>query len=429
MSRTTRRIDAPEEVRVQLSDDARGSTLIPLPSRRWWKAGLVVGTIFVVMSSIAWGQIASIRKGSVETVTDLTGVLFQLFWTIGWSGGVIVLGALTFLLFFYTESARVQGERLVFVPSLGPVRFRIEYDLEKIRNLRIEEAGGAPRNHAQVVFEYGESRVVLGNVMPRRDAERSVEVIRTAMLQSQGPSHRNPTRGIDLLKLASRFRPREKHPQRSVSSIVASGGASSGSRSSSLALLAANVAPLAGVLLFQWDLGHVMVLYWVESGIIAIYTVLKLAVVERWVALIAGPFFLCHFGAFMSVHFLFIYGMFVRGLHPPGPEEPVWEALGRLFGPLWVAILILVISHGVSFLRNFLASGEFETKDARELMTDPYRRVVLMHLTIIFGGWLVLLFDSPLPGLVMLVVLKTVVDLRAHRKEHEPPRTDAPPGE
>jgi hypothetical protein len=41
-----------------------------------------------------------------------------------------------------------------------------------------------------------------------------------------------------------------------------------------------------------------------------------------------------------------------------------------------------------------------------------------MQLAIIFGGWLVVLLDNPVPALVLLVVFKIAIDLSAHRKEH-----------
>jgi hypothetical protein len=59
-------------------------------------------------------------------------------------------------------------------------------------------------------------------------------------------------------------------------------------------------------------------------------------------------------------------------------------------------------------------------------MMAPYRRIIVMHLTIIFGGWLVLLLETPAPALALLVALKTVVDLRAHRREHAKPATPSP---
>ena len=43
---------------------------------------------------------------------------------------------------------------------------------------------------------------------------------------------------------------------------------------------------------------------------------------------------------------------------------------------------------------------------------------MVMHVTIIFGGWLILALGMPTWALVLLVGLKTAVDLAAHRKEH-----------
>ena len=55
-------------------------------------------------------------------------------------------------------------------------------------------------------------------------------------------------------------------------------------------------------------------------------------------------------------------------------------------------------------------------------MSEPYKRVIVLHLTIIFGGWLIiLLLGSPLPALILLIILKTSVDLRVHRQEHSGP--------
>jgi len=76
------------------------------------------------------------------------------------------------------------------------------------------------------------------------------------------------------------------------------------------------------------------------------------------------------------------------------------------------------VSHGVSFAVNFIGRREYAGETIAALMTAPYRRIVVMHLTIIFGGGLVMLLGTPLAALVLLVVLKTVVDLRAHRKAH-----------
>ncbi len=76
------------------------------------------------------------------------------------------------------------------------------------------------------------------------------------------------------------------------------------------------------------------------------------------------------------------------------------------------------MSHGVSFVTNFLGEKEYVERKVSEQMGEPYKRIVILHVTIIFGGWAIMLLGSPLPALILLIGLKTVVDLRAHRKEH-----------
>jgi phosphatidylglycerophosphate synthase len=109
--------------------------------------------------------------------------------------------------------------------------------------------------------------------------------------------------------------------------------------------------------------------------------------------------------------------MFVRPLNAWDREPGAYEALTRLFTPLWPALLALFLSHGVSFWLNFLAQREHQGATISSLMVAPYRRVVLMQFTLIFGGWLVMALNNPMPALVLLIVLKVAADLRAHRRE------------
>jgi len=47
----------------------------------------------------------------------------------------------------------------------------------------------------------------------------------------------------------------------------------------------------------------------------------------------------------------------------------------------------------------------------------------VLHLTVLFGGWIVMLLGSPVLALMVLVVIKTAADWRAHqaeRKKFEP---------
>src|SRR5687768_17457210 len=97
-----------DRIRVSLVDDAAGATALALPDRRMWPAALAVGVMFVIFAGVELATIARMTSGSVDNVSDLTFLLFEGFWVLGWTVGVVILGALTFVLLFYRESARLQ---------------------------------------------------------------------------------------------------------------------------------------------------------------------------------------------------------------------------------------------------------------------------------------------------------------------------------
>jgi hypothetical protein len=346
-------------------------------------------------------QIARLDLHATRSVSALMSLLFEMFWILGWSVGVVVLGALTVLLGFYRESVRLDGGRLIGESRVGPLRMIAEYDLARMRNLRTEPDKGG--KGVRVRFDYGEGSGGLGDTMPKPDAERLVAALQRAM----------PAAGVAPPTEAA------TPPASAPPKIGPPAGAAPRRLPlvSVLALVAANLVPLAGVLFGGWKLEEVIVLFWAESAVIGFYTLLKMAVVAKWLAIFAGVFFAGHFGGFMSIHFFFIYEMFVRGLHARSPEPGAYEALTRLFTPLWPALLALFLSHGFSFGLNFIARREYQGATIASLMVAPYRRVTLMQVSLIFGGWLVMALNNPLPALVLLIALKVVTDLYAHRGE------------
>src|SRR5213596_4078265 len=50
-------------------------------------------------------------------------------------------------------------------------------------------------------------------------------------------------------------------------------------------------------------------------------------------------------------------------------------------------LLGLVVSHGLSFYSNYLKSGEYERASLNALMSQPYSRVMVLHMTVLLGGW------------------------------------------
>ena len=92
----------------------------------------------------------------------------------------MLLGALTALFAFHSESARIENGRLVHIPKLGPLAFLVDYDLSKVNNVRLEQAGPNDPDTVRVRFDYDGASNALGNDMPRPDGQRIVDAIRGA---------------------------------------------------------------------------------------------------------------------------------------------------------------------------------------------------------------------------------------------------------
>jgi uncharacterized protein DUF6498 len=364
-------------------------------------AAAVVGIFFAIFAAIEWSVVAGLFDSSVDDVFDLTFLLFQGFWALSWSVGVLFLGALTLLFAFYSESARLEGRTLIQIAKLGWLKILIDYDLSKVRNVRLEQIGANDPDTVQVRFDYEAGTNALGNTMRRAEGQRLVDAITAAARFAPGTASPRPIEDLRSIDTTTPRPAPARPPTPAVPLPLPS--------ESAIALVIANFVPLVGVLFFGWDLGDVMVLYWVESGVIAFYTVLKIAIVGKLAAIVAAPFFIGHF--------LLIYGLFLRG-NTGGRTPGAAAELSAVFIPIWTSIAALFISHGVSFFTNFMGQREYEDASVSALMTAPYNRVLVMHFTLIFGGWIILLLGTPTGALVVLLAVKTLLDLRAHRREH-----------
>jgi hypothetical protein len=190
------------------------------------------------------------------------------------------------------------------------------------------------------------------------------------------------------------------------------------------ALGVGNLVPLLGVLALEWDLGVVLLLYWAESAVILLFSLVKVAIVSGKASFFLVPFFIVHAGGFMLVHLLFLFGLFVDR------PEAGWSSLAR---DVVIGAGALFLSHLVSFVANIVRRGERPT-DAGAVMTGFYSRIVVMQVTIIFGAMLLFALGSPVWALALLVVVKTGVDALAHLRERakteptlETPPTDPQP--
>lgn len=217
-------------------------------------------------------------------------------------------------------------------------------------------------------------------------------------------------------------------------------------------LVAFNLVPLAGVVWWGWDLWTILVLYWVENGIVGAFNVVKILMAQgtvlpgtsrirmngRPINEIArggiAAFFAMHYGGFWLGHGVFVLVALplIAGVSSDmggvivGPDGSFTAPMGSLFGtpagPDWGLVLLgaigLALSHGGSFVLNYIGRGEYRTTSPGGLMLAPYARVVVLHLTIILGATVSIALGTPIGALVVLVTIKTLLDIAFHLREH-----------
>jgi len=191
---------------------------------------------------------------------------------------------------------------------------------------------------------------------------------------------------------------------------------------SQVALVLANAVPLVGVLLLGWTVFPLLLLYWLENVVVGAFNVLKMLLAKPaepvyWAGkLFLIPFFIVHFGGFTFVHGVLVVAFFgPKGIQPFDLLTAVPAAIRA--NELGWGLLSLIASHGFSFYWNYVKNGEYQRASLQALMGQPYSRVIVLHLTVLFGGWIVMLLGSPVGALLVLVALKTAADWRGHRAE------------
>jgi len=173
-------------------------------------------------------------------------------------------------------------------------------------------------------------------------------------------------------------------------------------------LILANLFPILGLIFWHWTVADIIKYFWLENVAIGLINVFKLALAKpeatHFEKLFLIPFFIVHFGGFTFGHAMAIQALFNIDLTP------------SLY--LLAMLGILLFSHFVSFIDNFVMKKEYLKTSTSQQMMQPYARIVVVHLTIIFGGMLTMIFGTQLSALAVLILVKTAVDLGMHLKEH-----------
>jgi len=190
-------------------------------------------------------------------------------------------------------------------------------------------------------------------------------------------------------------------------------------------LIALNALPIYGVINWGWQSFDLIFLYWLENLIIGVFAVLRILVrpyrhgVDLVLPLFFVPFFTMHYGMFCLGHGSFIFSFFgqdrVETLGFTDALFNIWPVLheNHLF---WAAAFLLLLQL-FDWLRDVRLRG-LGCTSVKDLMVAPYRRIVVLHVTILASGFALGALEEPVAGLIILVVLKTVFDIY-HWKQDE----------
>ncbi len=187
-------------------------------------------------------------------------------------------------------------------------------------------------------------------------------------------------------------------------------------------VLVGNLVPLFGVVEFGWSLTALLVVYWLESGLVGVLTVPRILVAGIDAPLDDLPpaerntadawFFVVHYGLFWVVHGVFV-GVFVLWLGVPTLPGLTTVVLGA--GSLLVAHL--------GATAGYLLNDHYRLADPDAEFFRPYPRVLALHFTVVFGSIAVATLGAPLVLVAILVGVKTVADLLAFAYDRSKART------
>ena len=193
---------------------------------------------------------------------------------------------------------------------------------------------------------------------------------------------------------------------------------------SAIPLILANIVPLLGVMFWHWSLFSIMLIYWLENAIIGFYNIPKMLMIGGVLAVPMVLFFVIHYGIFMIVHLAFIFAIF-GGLMSSPHRVQHFSIPVAFDGTTILAFISLFVSHGISFFSNFVGKEEYECSTIPKQMITPYGRIVIMHVTLILGGFFAMALGAPPLALAVMVLLKIGADLFSHVRERSIPGADA----
>ena len=374
--------------------------IMPLVRNSWVILGMGLFTLIGIGAAVNVASKFGILEGfsSEEGLSSLATFTFNLGWLIGWCFGILLSIYIFILTLIGRGSVFINEGILEMNLGLSFLRFGKRIPLSNIASVELVEA------EKQSIFVKG-GQALLVTTKDKNNLEAiGCNFTAQDLAQLKSAITLNENAEQSSANLTEPELPNEdefiNHDKRSL-----------------WALILANCVPLFGAYFLDWEVGEMMILYWAETLILLLYQSIRNVAVSPIIGFFKSLFNSCQVIMFSAVHFLFIWFIFVEGFWTPTPEKD--DSLQTVFNylfALWPALVALFVSHGYSLFIHFFKNPKAEQT---QLGINPlFVRITIMQLVVIFGGILALLTNGHWTTLLLLVVLKTIFDGKAHCKQH-----------
>lgn len=201
-------------------------------------------------------------------------------------------------------------------------------------------------------------------------------------------------------------------------------------------IVVTNVIPLVGMFAFGWDLFPVLLLYWLETCAIGVFTLVKIVLALPGYKPVPGrsvrywrqgkdssqsasttevkrkwaipPTFALIYGGMMLMYGVFIIGL-IGGKHS---AAAALETLSVFPGGIMLVVSALCVEHAVAAYFDFFGGPAWARSDPIFHFIRSFPgRFLLLHLVVILGGVATHLFSLPRLTMVLFIVLKLCGDL------------------
>ncbi|MEM9667789.1 MAG: DUF6498-containing protein [Pseudomonadota bacterium] len=181
--------------------------------------------------------------------------------------------------------------------------------------------------------------------------------------------------------------------------------------------LIVNLIPIFAVVVLGWRAVPLVFLYWLENLVLGLVTLARMTATAGKdgpaglsIMAVTGPFFIAHYGMFCFVHgvFLATFATFNGDAGPGDFFSPIAVLNAALTSGSGMGIFIGLIAlwQAAVFAIDYIGSGQYRRTDVQKEMMAPYGHIIVLHVALILGGGLLMIFGEPMVGVLALILLR-----------------------